>query len=52
MARRGYGARAAGVAVLLLLMLAAGGCSTKDGISDKPPAKGSGCSLAMVRLLG
>jgi hypothetical protein len=54
MARKGYGARAVGVvAVWLLLLLAAGGCSVdKDGVSDKPPPKGSDCNLAIVRLLG
>lgn len=37
---------------LLLMALAAGGCSTKDGVSDKPPAKGSGCSLGIGRIFG
>lgn len=38
---------------LLVLSVATGGCSAKDGATfDKPPAKGVGCRLGMARLFG
>jgi|GEM_PF-3350889 len=39
--------------MLAALLLAAGGCSAKDGTVDKqPPAKGGGCSFSLGGLLG
>lgn len=39
------------VAMLAALLLV-GGCSTKDGVNDKPPAKGGGCGLGLIRVYG
>lgn len=53
MAMMGKGVRCGVVLGLLVALLVAGGCSTKEGVSgDKPPAKGSGCSLGIVRIFG